>query len=241
MAILQNDNAEGVFFISNSTRGPFVLEESVAEIIEITIEREGGALTNQLIQYEIPGGRQDLIGGFGFANFVATQRSFMVTILVNDDTVPEINESFNFTISAVGGNLNILGSPTYVEITILANDEFAGVFLFAASSRSLFVGESHVRCGGDLLFRGEGGGGRGKEVEKGGRRGEGGRGGEGRGWRREGGRGGEGRGWRREGVEEGGGKRWRREGMEGEEVEKGGRWRGREGEGRQKEDKEIEG
>ena len=160
MTILQNDNAEGVIFISNSTRGPFVLEESVAEIIEITIEREGGALTNQLIQYEIPGGRQDLIGGFGFANFVANQRSFMVTILVNDDTVPERDESFNFTISAVGGNLNILGSPTYVEITILANDDFAGVFLFAASSRSLFVGESHVRCGGDLLFRGE--------VEKGG-------------------------------------------------------------------------
>ena len=191
MTILQNDNAEGVFFISNSTRGPFILEESVAEIIEITIEREGGALTNQLIQYEIPGGRQDLIGGFGFANFVANQRSFMVTILVNDDTVPERDESFNFTISAVGGNLNILGSPTYVEITILANDDFAGVFLFAASSRSLFVGESHVRCGDDLLFRGEGGGKR---------------------WRR---------GGRREGVEKGGGgggrgeKRWRR-GVEGE-------------------------
>lgn len=163
------------------------MEESVAEIIEITIEREGGALTNQLIQYEIPGGRQDLIGGFGFANFVANQRSFMVTILVNDDTVPERDESFNFTISAVDGNLNILGSPTYVEITILANDDFAGVFLFAASSRSLFVGESHVRCGDDLLFRGE--------VEKGG--GGGGGRGEKR-WRREGGRGVEGERRRRE-------------------------------------------
>ena len=164
MTIRQNDNAEGVFFISNSTRGPFVLEESVTEIIEITIEREGGALTNQLIQYEIPGGSQDLIGGFGFANFVANQRLFMVTILVNDDTVPEIDESFNFTISAMDRNLHILGSPTYVEITILANDNFAGVFLFAASSRSLFVGESHMRSGGDSLA-GEGRGGEGRYGE----------------------------------------------------------------------------
>ena len=144
MTILQNDNAEGVFFISNATRGPFILQESSTEIIVITIEREGGALTNQLIQHEIPNGGDDLIGGFGFANFIANQRSITVTILINDDTIPEIDETFNFMISAVNGNEAILGSPTSVVITILANDDFAGVFLFAASSLSLFVGESDM-------------------------------------------------------------------------------------------------
>lgn len=142
VTILQNDNAEGIFFISNATRGPFIFPESSSDIIVITIEREGGALTNQLMRYEIPDGSQDLIGGFGFANFIANQRSFTVTILINDDTIPEIDETFIFTISAVDGNEGILGSPTSVTITLLANDDFAGVFLFAASSLSLFVGES---------------------------------------------------------------------------------------------------
>ena len=49
-----------------------------------------------------------------------------ILVLPNDDDIPEDSEEFNFTISASNGD--ILGNVTYIGITILANDEYAGVF-----------------------------------------------------------------------------------------------------------------
>ena len=66
-----------------------------------------------------------------------------VTLLPNDDVIPEDTEVFNFTISAGDGNGNVLGSPTSLEITILANDDYAGLFRFADSSLNITIGVFH--------------------------------------------------------------------------------------------------
>ena len=73
-------------------------------------------------------------------DFAPGQRNATITILPQSDIIPEINETFFFSISAGEGGEDILGDPTSVMITILANDDFAGVFLFETSSLILSIG-----------------------------------------------------------------------------------------------------
>lgn len=134
VTILQNDAAEGVFSISQSTLGPFVFDESDNGIISILIVREGGALTSEVISYTIPGGGSEILGGQSLAAFTPLQREFPVTLLINNDNIPETNETYQFEISILSGNNDLLGMPSSVEITILANDDYAGLFSFDSAS-----------------------------------------------------------------------------------------------------------
>ena len=74
-------------------------------------------------------------------NFVPGQREANVSLLINNDDIPETNETYTFSISTIDGNTAILGSPTLVDITILANDDYAGLFRFAADSLQATVGK----------------------------------------------------------------------------------------------------
>ena len=142
VTILQNDNAAGIFFINETTQGPFIIQESTSQILNVIIQREGGAVTSEVIQFEIvPNGFLDFFGGSGFASFSPDQRQFVITILAREDVLPEIDENFSLQISAIGGNDEIIGEPSSVNITILANDDYAGVFSFTSTSLNLFIGE----------------------------------------------------------------------------------------------------
>lgn len=85
----------------------------------------------------------DFIGGIGIETFSPGQTEKTVSLLPNDDDTPEDEEKFNFTISA--SNNDLLGNVTYIEITILPNDDYAGVFQFVESSLNLTIGECTVR------------------------------------------------------------------------------------------------
>ncbi len=137
--ILQNDAAEGVFSISPSTSGPFLVDESFDDTITIAIIREGGALTTETIFYNIAGGVIEIFGGQGFTTFAPGQRESSVNLLINDDNVPETNETYVFEISS--SNADILGMPRAVVVTILANDDYAGLFLLDASSLDQTLGK----------------------------------------------------------------------------------------------------
>ena len=137
VTIPENDDAAGIFSVS---QGPLFIDETPTSVLQITIERSRGALTNVLLQYNIPGAENEIIGGFGLVNFVPDQTESNVSLLINDDDVPETNETYTFSISAVDGNMDVLGSPSSVDITILANDEYAGLFRFASDSLEATVG-----------------------------------------------------------------------------------------------------
>ena len=141
MTILENDDAAGIFSIAATSQGPLLIEETPSSVLQITIARSRGALTNAILQHNIPGAGSEIIGGVGLVTFVPDQREANVSLLINDDDVPETNETYVFSISTVDGNTAILGSPTSVDITILANDDYAGLFRFADDSFEATVGK----------------------------------------------------------------------------------------------------
>lgn len=118
------------------------MEESTSSILEITILRAGGALTDQIVQYNTyPSGSSEFFGGSNVVTFAPNQREATIIIVPQNDNVPEVNETFSFNISSADGGDEILGSPTSVMITILANDDYAGVFHFHSASLSLEISE----------------------------------------------------------------------------------------------------
>ena len=142
VTIQQNDDATGVFSISSSTSGPFFVQEPpLNDLIEVTIVRTGGSLTTERIQTQVVNGDTEYSGAFRTIGFSPGQVEMDVLFFVRNDNIPETNETYLFTISSVDGNSAILGSPTSVSITILANDDYAGVFTFDSSSLELIVGE----------------------------------------------------------------------------------------------------
>ena len=146
VTILENDNAAGIFSIAASTRGPFIIEESTSSLLSITILREGGALTNQVVRYDTyPDGIADFFGGSSEETFAPDQREANVILIPQDDNVPETNETFFFNISSADGRDEILGSPTSVMITILANDDYAGIFRFHDASLNLDLSECNTQ------------------------------------------------------------------------------------------------
>lgn len=140
MTVLANDDPSGIFSISNSTRGPFLLNEENNRILVITIARSRGDLTRELISHTLMGQSGEIAGGQGIANFQPGEREIDVTLFVTNDDVPEVNETFVFSITPLNANVQ-LGIPNTVDVTILANDDFAGVFSFNVSSLTQFIGE----------------------------------------------------------------------------------------------------
>ena len=139
MTILANDDPSGIFSISNSTRGPFILDEENNRILNITIIRTRGDLTRELIRYDLTGPSGEIAGGQGIADFQPGDREINVTLFVSNDNEPEVNETFVFEIVPFNAGIQ-LSTPTTVDITIQANDDFAGVFSFNASSLSTSIG-----------------------------------------------------------------------------------------------------
>ena len=145
MTILANDNPSGAFSISNSTRGPFFLDEENNRILVITITRSRGDLTQELIQYDLAGEPAEIAGGQGIADFLpGGSREINITLFVSNDAIPEVNETFLFSIMPLNPQV-LLEAPTTVEITVLANDDYAGVFSFNTSSLSTILG-MYITC-----------------------------------------------------------------------------------------------
>lgn len=59
------------------------------------------------------------------------------------DGVPEINETFVLEIFSAARK-DILGTPTNVSITILANDDWNGVFNFTMDSLNQYIGKTLI-------------------------------------------------------------------------------------------------
>lgn len=140
VTILANDDPSGIFSISNSTSGPFTLDEDDNRILNITIIRTRGDLTSELIRYDLIGPLGEIAGGQGIVDFRPGIREINITLFVSNDNEPELNETFVFEISSVNPDVQF-SPPTAVDVTIAANDDFAGVFSFNTSSVSASIGK----------------------------------------------------------------------------------------------------
>ena len=135
--------------------------------VAIQIQRGGGDLTTEQILYRIiPSGNtlratisvclcvcvcvqvcnsfksfslgsDDFIGASSLVTFAPTNRTMSVDVAAALDDIPEINETFTFEIYSTKDNIV---SPSNVSITILANDDWNGVFSFNSSSISQTIG-----------------------------------------------------------------------------------------------------
>ena len=60
------------------------------------------------------------------------------------DSIPELNETFTFQLSAV--NSDLIGAESAVNITILANDDWNGVFRYDNTSLDIVIGSVTCVC-----------------------------------------------------------------------------------------------
>uniref|UniRef100_A0A1X7VF86 Staphylococcus aureus surface protein A n=3 Tax=Amphimedon queenslandica TaxID=400682 RepID=A0A1X7VF86_AMPQE len=139
VTILENDEPGGTFSIASTSEGPFYIEESPLDSLSIQIQRNGGDLTTEQVLYRIvPSGSDDFIGSSGLVTFSPSNRSMTVSIGPSLDDIPEINETFTFEIYSTK---DIIRPPYNASITILANDDWNGVFNFSSSSISSTIDE----------------------------------------------------------------------------------------------------
>ncbi|XP_035665839.1 adhesion G-protein coupled receptor V1-like [Branchiostoma floridae] len=133
VVIEENDDAGGIFSFSDSTVGPFVVQEG--ELILSTIIRDGGALVPRTVQYTIePNGEANFLGGVGVARFEVGETSHTVRIQALQDGVPELNETYTLELRSFSGQdqaASVIGSPSTISISVLENDDPYGVFSFA--------------------------------------------------------------------------------------------------------------
>lgn len=84
------------------------------------------------------------IGGEGTLKFLKGQRTQNITVFVNDDIIPEVNETFQIVLkSPTGGAL--LGKDSIAHVTILVNDAGNGLFRFSDESLMLTLDEPGSR------------------------------------------------------------------------------------------------
>lgn len=83
----------------------------------------------------------DFIGPTGILFFSPGEQVKGIPVAPVLDNIPEANETFTLEIFSPLGKADIIGSPTTVNITILPNDDYNGVFSFDSSSLSPLIGE----------------------------------------------------------------------------------------------------
>lgn len=101
ITILASDTPGGTISLSANSVGPFVVTENISSVVMLTLVRTGASLTQELVQYELTSnGPQDFYAS-GFEVIGINQASKTILLLPFDDTIPELEESFNLTIIGV--------------------------------------------------------------------------------------------------------------------------------------------
>lgn len=95
-------------------------------------------------------------GGPAKLHFVDGQRSANITIYILDDNETEDLEQFEVgltTQNAVGNGGVVVGQPSRTVVTIRANDNAHGIFIFSENSRLVTISEPSINNGlGTYLF-----------------------------------------------------------------------------------------
>uniref|UniRef100_H0X6E5 Adhesion G-protein coupled receptor V1 n=1 Tax=Otolemur garnettii TaxID=30611 RepID=H0X6E5_OTOGA len=154
VVIALNGDAFGVFVIysispNTSEDGLFVeVPEQPHTLVELVIHRTGGSLGQVTVEWRVVGGTAaegfDFIGAGDVLTFAEgeTKKTAILTIL--DDSEPEDDESIVVSLVHTDGGSRILPGSDTVRVSILANDNVAGIVSFQTASRSVIGHEGEI-------------------------------------------------------------------------------------------------
>uniref|UniRef100_UPI00398F1058 adhesion G-protein coupled receptor V1 isoform X2 n=1 Tax=Pristiophorus japonicus TaxID=55135 RepID=UPI00398F1058 len=136
-----SDDAYGVFqFSNNSLHMNGTEPEGGHDIVLLQVVRAGGALSQATLFWDVVSDPyNNLVNIHGNVTFEIGQTLANIVLQVASDDVPELDEEFMVYISKVSkGRLGILTNAT---LTVQANDDPYGVFIFSGRSRPVRVEE----------------------------------------------------------------------------------------------------
>ncbi|OWK61600.1 G-protein coupled receptor 98, partial [Lonchura striata] len=157
VTIEASDDAHGVFeFSAESLSVNGTEPEDGDSNVVLQVVRSHGTLSKVTLHWIIICDlTNDLISTVGNVTFDVGQVRANITLQVSPDDVPELDKMFSVLIINV--SLGRLGYHTNATLTILANDDPYGVFIFSERNRPIKVEEKTknvsltvVRCGGLL-------------------------------------------------------------------------------------------
>ncbi|XP_056394317.1 adhesion G-protein coupled receptor V1 isoform X2 [Hyla sarda] len=141
--IEDSDDAHGVFeFRRDSLFMKTTEPESGYSAVSFQVLRHGGALSLVYVFWKI---ESDPFGDLAFTSgnvtFQIGQMDANITIVVYPDDVPELDEDFSIVITNV--SFGRLGAFTNASLTIFANDDPYGLFLFSELNQPIKVEEKN--------------------------------------------------------------------------------------------------
>ncbi|XP_032297180.1 adhesion G-protein coupled receptor V1 isoform X2 [Coturnix japonica] len=157
VTIEASDDAHGVFeFSAESLSVNGTEPEDGDSNIVLQIVRTHGALSEVTLHWIIDCDHtEDLISTYGNITFHVGQVRANITVQVSPDDVPELDKIFSVLIINVSSGR--LGNHTNATLTVLANDDPYGLFIFSEKNRPIKVEEETknisltiVRLGGLL-------------------------------------------------------------------------------------------
>ncbi|KAK9522608.1 hypothetical protein VZT92_019059 [Zoarces viviparus] len=142
VTIAASDDAHGVFQFSPESLSVNGTEpEDGRSSVVLQVDRAFGDLSNVTVYWEAdPSSEGELLSRFGNITFGVGQTSENIIINVAQDEISELDKSFS--VSLVNVTNGRLGVQTSATLTVLANDDPYGVFVFANVTRSVRLSEA---------------------------------------------------------------------------------------------------
>lgn len=105
------------------------------------VDRSFGHLSGVIVYWEAdPGSERELLSRSGNITLGVGQTSGNITVIVAQDEIPELDETF--TLSLVNVSHGRLGTRTSAALTVLASDDPYGIFVFTNLTRHVRLPEA---------------------------------------------------------------------------------------------------
>ncbi|MBN3308256.1 GPR98 protein, partial [Amia calva] len=143
VTIAASDDAHGVFqFSSDSLSVNGTEPEEGRSSVLLQVVRNAGALSRVTVFWEVElSSEGDLVSRTGNITFEVGQTRGNITVQVLSDNIPELDKNFSIVLSNVSHGR--LGNLTQAMLTVLANNDPYGLFVFSNESRSMLVREAN--------------------------------------------------------------------------------------------------
>ncbi|XP_071587409.1 adhesion G-protein coupled receptor V1 isoform X2 [Heliangelus exortis] len=154
VTIEASDDAHGVFEFSTESLSVNGTEpEDGDSNVVLQVVRTHGALSQVTLHWIVACDfAKDLISTDGNITFDVGQARANITVQISPDEVPELDEVFSVLIINVSSGR--LGNQTNATLTILANDDPYGVFVFSEQNRPIKVEEETKNVSLTIIRRG---------------------------------------------------------------------------------------
>ncbi|XP_052793587.1 adhesion G-protein coupled receptor V1-like [Mya arenaria] len=146
VVIEHSDGAFGVFQFGPMFRGIQAQEsgDSGFNVVPLQIERTGGSIGQSVVSWMVQSDKNnDLVDHAGNVTFTHGQLTSDLQLKVRGDTVPELDELFVVIITAVSRGELGEASALRSEVTVQANNDPYGKFVFPTDMRPVFVDETN--------------------------------------------------------------------------------------------------